>query len=139
MLEEKIAKIEKTAQRAPAGLPERIILFLETKMKARARTRAVLYCVCSAAAGVGLYASGTSLFAGFRAGGTGQIFSLVFSDFQTVVANWKYFLMSLFESLPILSLVLALFAAAALFAMVTLAIADFRKVGDIDRALFKNV
>ncbi len=141
MSEEKLSKLlERTASRTPSGLPERIILFLETKMKARARTRAILYCVCSAVSGIALYASGQAFVARLQASGSGRIFSLVFSDFQSVVANWKYFLMSLFESLPVTSLILALIAAGALFAMVVLAITDFKKAGGIDRAiLLKNV
>ncbi len=122
----------------PAGLPERIIMFLENKMKAQARTRAILYCLFSAVSGVGLFISGQAALAGLQAGGTAQIFSLIFSDFQSVVANLNYFMLSLVESLPVLPLILAFIAAGILFAMVTLAVADFRKVGSINRALFSN-
>lgn len=123
---------------APAGLSERIIIFLERKMKAQARMRAVLYCLVSAVSGAGLFVAGGAALAGLRSGGTGELVSLVFSDFQAVAANWNYFMLSLFESLPILPLVLALIAAGVLFAMVTLAVADFRKAGSIKRALLNN-
>ncbi len=124
--------------RVPAGLPERIIVFLERKMRAQARTRAILYCLFSAVSGVALYAAGGAAIAGLKAGGAVQIFSLVFSDIHAVVVNWQYFFLSLFESLPVLPLAISFVAAGTLFTAVTLAIADFRKVGSIDRALFNH-
>jgi hypothetical protein len=138
MSEQGIGRILSAGATAPAGLPERIILFLENKMKAQARTRAILYCLFSAVSGVGLFISGQAALAGLQSGGTTQIFSLVFSDFQSVVANLNYFLLSLVESLPVWSLILAFIAGGILFAMVTLAVADFRKVGSVHRAFFSN-
>ena len=127
-----------TEERVPAGLPERIIAFLERKMRAQARTRAILYCLFSAISGVVLYIAGSAAVTGLATGGAIQIFSLVFSDIHAVVVNWQYFFLSLFESLPVLPLAVSFVAAGVLFTAVTLAIADFRKVGSIDRALFRK-
>ena len=44
------------------------------------------------------------------ASGFGRYFDLVFSDFHAVLSNWKFFGMSLLESLPVLP-VLALLGA----------------------------
>jgi hypothetical protein len=138
MSDQGINKILNAGATAPAGLSERIILFLEEKMRARAKTRAILYCLFSAVSGVGLFISGREVLAELRAGGTIQIFSLLFSDFQSVMANFNYFILSLIESLPVLPLVFVLIAAGILFTMVTLAITDFRKVGSINHALFQK-
>ena len=127
-----------TAVAAPVGLSERIILFLEEKMKARARARAILYCGLSALSGIALYAAGGAVVSDVSASGAGTMFSLIFSDFHAVLANWNYFVLSLAESLPVLPLALAFISIGVLAMMVTLAVADFRKVGSINRALFSH-
>ncbi|MCL4404168.1 hypothetical protein M1432_02395 [Patescibacteria group bacterium] len=135
--EEKLGQfVRGTAIAAPMGLSERIILFLEEKMKARAKARAILYCGLSAVSGVALYVTGGAVVSDFAASGAGTMLSLVFSDFHSVLANWNYFLLSLAESLPVLPLALAFVSIGVLAAMVTLAVADFRKVGSINQALF---
>lgn len=60
--------------------------------------------------------------------GASRILSLLFSDFQSMVANWKYFTLSLAESLPVMSLALALVSVAALLVFTSLSARNFKNI-----------
>lgn len=119
----------------PAGLTARVLMELERRIKTRMRLAAFGCAAVAAFAGAVFYRFGVSAISGFGSGGFGQVFSLIFSDFRSVLANWNYYALSLIDSLPIVPLAIALAAGAVLVTMMTLAIAEFRKVGRLGRLM----
>ncbi|MGC9611228.1 MAG: hypothetical protein ABSE68_03385 [Minisyncoccia bacterium] len=70
--------------------------------------------------------------------GASQIFSLLFSDFQSMISNWRYFTLSLAESLPAMSLALALASAAALLVFISLSARNFKNISRINGLNIKH-
>jgi len=58
--------------------------------------------------GVGLAPVSKSVYINFAESGFFKFFSLIFSDFNAVMASWKNYLISLLETLPVMNLILLL-------------------------------
>ncbi|MFA5358199.1 MAG: hypothetical protein WC310_00020 [Patescibacteria group bacterium] len=97
------------------GFADEVILRLHSKRRILAiRQRIAIFGVAVSLSAVALVYAAKLFISGIYQTGFAQFFSLVFSDFGTVVLSWQSFAMTLLESLPILQLV-ALFVSVLLF------------------------
>lgn len=113
--------------RAVSGLADRIIFALEKKRKKLAETRAAVFGILAAGSIAGLYLLIQAAAAQFSATGTPQLVSLIFSDFNVVVANFGDYFASIAESLPVLPVIGVLFLALILFVSLILTVNNFKK------------
>ncbi|PIT90111.1 hypothetical protein COU23_00350 [Candidatus Kuenenbacteria bacterium CG10_big_fil_rev_8_21_14_0_10_36_11] len=67
-----------------------------------------LISILSVITGVGLAPVSKSVYINFAESGFFKFFSLIFSDFNAVMASWKNYLISLLETLPVMNLILLL-------------------------------
>ena len=106
---DKIGKIiAQSSVNAPENLSQRIFLIIEKKESQRAKIKIAVFGFVSSVSLVLIYFAGASAISNFYASGTPQMFSLMFSDFQSVVANFGDYFMSIGESFPIIPFVYAL-------------------------------
>lgn len=93
----------------PKDLFERIMVRIRNEQRFSAIKQRLMVCslgtACSAAA---LIPAFRAMQAGFNESGFFQFFSLIFSDFETIITHWQNFVMSLLETLPIMNLVVFL-------------------------------
>ncbi len=113
--------------RTVSGLADRIIFALEKKRKQLAERKATVFGVLTAGSIAGLYFIVQAAGAAFAAAGTAQIFPLIFSDFNTVMANFGDYFASLAESLPVLPVIGFLTLMLVLFISLILAVKNFKK------------
>ncbi len=113
--------------RTVSGLADRIIFALEKKRKQLAERKATVFGVLAAGSVAGLYFTLQAAGAAFSTAGTSQIFSLIFSDFSIVMANFGDYFASLAESLPVLPVIGFLALMLVLFVSLILAVKNFKK------------
>lgn len=136
---EKIKNIlSQTSVQIPEGLSDKIVLAINIRAKRSARIQAYVFTVTSFASAVLLYFTGRMAAYELYRSGTSQVFSLVFSDFQTVISNLSSFVLTIAESLPILPIVYALSSAAALFVLSVFAINNIKKAESIKLNFYKH-
>ncbi len=123
---------------SPEGLSDKIILAISIRAKRSARIRAYVFSATSFASAVLLYLTGKMAVSELYRSGTSQVFSLVFSDFQTVVSNLSSFVLTIAESLPVLPIVYAISSAVALFVLSAFAINNIKKTESIKINFYKN-
>jgi hypothetical protein len=116
----------------PAGLAAKISIALKKQRLRAARIKAALF-----SGGSILFGWIFSMAWRFAAqemsqNGSSRIFSLIFSDFQAVAANWKYFLLSFAETLPVLAAVLVVSSIATFTILFVKTVSSFRKLEKID-------
>jgi|GEM_PF-3884285 len=116
---------------APAGLLEKILFSITRRERRSAALKLGAYSSASVIVAVLLSFSWSAANAAFYRSGTSQLFSLVFSDFRSVLANWNYFILSVFESLPVPEIISLLISVAVLSVLVSLAVASIRNVGRV--------
>jgi len=99
----------------PPGLSEKIIRLVGEERRQRELRKKILASALFFAASLALIVpSLTSFKNGLSSSGTLQMFSLIFTDFSVVVANFGDFLMSVLEALPLFPMT-AFFASALVF------------------------
>lgn len=113
--------------RTVSGLADRIIFSIEKRKKKAAETRAAVFAAFSVGSIAGLYFLLQAAAAQFSATGTPQLFSLVFSDFNVVMANFGDYFASVAESFPALPVAGALFLALVLPVSLIAAVKNFKK------------
>ncbi|MCL5733759.1 MAG: hypothetical protein M1334_03870 [Patescibacteria group bacterium] len=123
---------------APEGLSERILSNIKEKERRADLWRATFYSALSAISVSLLYFSSSFAVGEFYRSGAAQILSLLFSDFQSMVANWQDFSLSLAESLPVLPLVYMILSVSALIIFAALAITNVRKFEQLKHNYFKH-
>ena len=103
----------------PAGLTEKILLRISRRERNILGTKiAISACVFGASVGVAV-AGYINLVASLSQSGFFQIFSLMFSDFSSMAANFPDFAFSIMESFPIFTT--ALLLAGVMFAIWSMA------------------
>jgi hypothetical protein len=139
---EKREKIEnilsRTSAQIPEGLSEKIVLAINTQAKRSARIRAYVFTATSFVSAVLLYLTGKAAVSELYRSGTPQVFSLVFSDFQAVFSNLSSFVLTIAESLPVLSIVYVLSSVVALFVLSAFAINNIKKAESIKLNFYKH-
>lgn len=120
---------------SPEGLSERIFAAIEIKERKSARRRAFIYSAFSGVFAAIFYFTVSSAASEFYKSGTFKILSLVFSDFQPVIANWKDFGLSVAESLPILPMIYVVASILVLVALSASAVENIKKVGQTNNYL----
>ncbi|TSA44907.1 hypothetical protein D4R51_02850 [bacterium] len=121
--------ILKTELRAPVGLLGKIFSSIARRERRTAILKFGVYSGASALATALFTFSWGMASAALQESGTASVFSLIFSDFQSVLGNWSYFTLSLAESLPTLSLIYLLLSALALSILVSLAVTNLKNAG----------
>jgi hypothetical protein len=121
--------ISKTELRAPEGLLERVLFSIAGRERRSAILKFTIYSGASVLAAILLAFSLSAAGAALEESGTALVFSLVFSDFQSVLGNWSYFALSLAESLPTLSLIYLLLSALVFSVLISLAVTNMKNVG----------
>ncbi|MGC9602927.1 MAG: hypothetical protein ABSF47_00430 [Minisyncoccia bacterium] len=116
---------------APVGLLEKILFSIARRERRSATLKFAAYSCASALVAILLFFSWSAANAAFYRNGTSQLFSLVFSDFQSILANWNYFILSVIESLPVLEIIYLLLSVAVLSVLISLAAANVRNIGRI--------
>ncbi len=107
------------APEPPAGLTERILLRIE-RHERRVLGFKIAASACAFGVSVGVAVAGyINLVASLSQSGFFQIFSLMFSDFSSMAANFPDFAISLTESFPIFTT--ALLLAGVMFAIWSMA------------------
>lgn len=89
---------------APVYLSAQIIKSIEKKKKFRAFFKMSCYGLATLVSGVGLFLVWHSVGASIINSEAGSLFSLLFSDFNIVANYWHDYLLSLLQSLPVVSL-----------------------------------
>lgn len=117
--------------RAPAGLLEKILFSIVRRERRSAILKLAVYSSASAFVAFLFISSLSAANAAFYQNGTSQLFSLIFSDFQSILANWNYFALSLVESLPVLPVIYLLLSVLAFSVLISLAVANVRNVGRV--------
>jgi hypothetical protein len=117
------------------GLSERIFAAIEVRERESARLHAFVYSAFSGIFAAVLYFTVSLAGSELSRSGTSQLLSLVFSDFQSVIMNWKYFGLSVAESLPVLPMIYVVVSALALIALSASAIINIKKVGQTNNYL----
>jgi hypothetical protein len=108
-----------TSPNPPAGLTEKILSRISRHERNLLGTKiAVSACVFGASVGVAV-AGYINLMASLSQSGFFQIFSLMFSDFSSMAANFPDFAFSIMESFPIFTT--ALLLAGVMFAIWSMA------------------
>lgn len=126
---EKIGEIiSKLEQKAPGQLAERVVLAIEIHEKKSAKIRAWAYSGILAVTTGLLVIAGNYSLSQLKASGSWQTFSLLFSDFQVVMSNFNYFMLSLAESLPVIPIIGTLLAVMAFIVLAGLAVNNFQKI-----------
>lgn len=92
----------------PTGLLEKILKSIHAQERLLALRRVALFSVFFIGSIIGLFPTFNMLLSDFNQSGFLQFFSLVFSDFSTIVTYWKSFIIILLETLPAISLALFL-------------------------------
>lgn len=110
--------IAQLSTEAPEDLSQRIFLAIEKRESRMAKIKIAIFGFISSVSFVLIYFAGTSAVANFYSSGTPQTFSLIFSDFQSVVANFGDYFISIGESFPIVPFVYALLSLV-IFAVFT--------------------
>lgn len=124
---------------APKNLAERIILVLAKKRKRAAQMEAGIYFgVFGIFLGLFSYAD-VIMSSAFYQSGTTDLLSLLFSDFNSVISNFSYFIESVMESLPVIQLAFALLCLTGVVVAATLAFRNFRKVANYARYNLSHV
>ncbi len=72
------------------------------------KQRLIIFSLSTVSSVVALIFTFKMVWTGFFDSGFLQFFSLLFSDFEVVVSYWRNFVMSLFETLPAMGLILFL-------------------------------
>jgi len=121
-----------------ADIADKINLVLKQKIKRAAKIRAFIYGTASIVSVGLLYTAGRLTVSEIYQSGISQIFSLIFSDFQVVMGNLNYFLLSLAESLPIMPIIYVLLSAMALVSLIALVINNVKKVSQLNIYNFKH-
>jgi hypothetical protein len=117
------------------GLSERIFTAIELRERKSARLRSFIYSAFSGIFAVFLYFTVSLAGSELSRNGTLQLLSLVFSDFQSVIINWKDFGLSVAESLPLLPMIYVVVSVLALVALSASAIINIKKVRQINNYL----
>lgn len=117
--------------RAPAGLLERVLFSIMKRERRSAILKLAVYSCASVLVAVLFTFSWSAANAAFYRNGTSQLFSLVFSDFQSVLANWNYFALSFVESLPILPVIYLLLSILAFSVLISLAVMNIKNIGRV--------
>jgi hypothetical protein len=120
--------ISKIDYKNPDQLAERIILLVEKKDKKSARIWMWIYSGGLTVSAVLLYFTAHSTISELNSSGAYGTFSLLFSDFQVVVSNLNYFLLSLAESLPVMPIIYLLLTIMAMISLAGLVINNLKKV-----------
>lgn len=95
-------------QELPARLLPKILFQIRRQEEAAAKRRLVFFALFFMATLIFTAFAWNLARLQFSQSGITQILGLIFSDFSTVLANWKEFSLSLLESLPVLPAALAL-------------------------------
>lgn len=136
---EKIRKILSEIKiKTPEGLSDRVIFSIEKRESRAARIRVFIFGIASTASLVLLYFSAKTAIGEFYNTGTSQMLSLVFSDFQSVLANFGDYVMSIAESFPILPAVYALLSVAVLGIFAGLTVNNAQKFNDMKLNYLKH-
>jgi uncharacterized membrane protein len=125
---EKIGKIlSEIKNKTPEGLSQRVIFAVQRRENRVAKIKISIFGLASAVSIVLLYFAAKTVIGEFYSSGTSQMLSLLFSDFQSVVANLGNYLMSIAESFPILSAVYTLLSLAVFGILTGFAVANVQK------------
>lgn len=131
-MEENIGQLGKTLSKLTsepaANLAERVILSIRLAERRKAIREEIVFSLASLLSLAGFIAAVRSTIQAVYASGVSEILSLLFSDFQLMVSNWKYFTLSLVESLPAMSLALTLASIAAFLVFISLSARNFKNI-----------
>ena len=130
--------LSKKTEQIPEGLADRITVSINSRIRLAAKIRAYVFGLTSLGAAVLFFFTGRMALADLYNSGTSQVFSLVFSDFQSVISNFGNFVLTIAESIPVLSVVYAVLSAVILFVMAAIAISNIRKVESIKLNYFNK-
>lgn len=92
----------------PADLLGRVVARLAREKRINSFRRLLFFSFSSAVSLAGIILLFRSVASSLLESGFWRFFSLLFSDFSVVMANWQNFFGSLLESLPIINLILVL-------------------------------
>lgn len=124
--------ISKIIHEPATNFTERIILSVRLAERRRAIKEEIFFSFASLLSLVGFILAVRSTIQSFYINGVSEIFSLLFSDFQSMVANWEYFTLSIAESLPAMSLVFTLASVVAFLIFISLSAKNFRNISRIN-------
>ena len=124
-----VSALAVTAPATPPGLADRIEAVLANRRARAARVRLAAYGIATVGSIVALWLAGTAFVAAATAASFPQLFSLVFTDFQSVVANAGSYALSLIEAFPVVPFAVVLAAALALVTAVTAEARQVRGAG----------
>ncbi len=124
--------ISKIIHNPPDELVGRISFVLKIREKQKAIREEIVFSLASLLSLAVFIEAIRSAAQSLYASGASQVFSLLFSDFQSMISNWQYFTFSLAESLPVMSIALALASAAALLVFVSLSTRNFKNISRIN-------
>ncbi len=130
--------IGKIKTNAPEGFSERVLFAIESKERREDFRRAALYSGFAAVSALLFYLSASFAVSEFYRSGAVQLLSLLFSDFQSMLADWKDFAFSLAESLPIFPVIYVVASVSALMIFLASAISNIKKVEQIKRHYLKH-
>ena len=88
----------------PADLLEKILLRVHRERRLFILKRIIIFSITLAGSAVGFIPAVKMLLSDFNHSGFLQFSALVFSDFSTMAAHWNSFLLTLAQTLPVISL-----------------------------------
>ena len=97
-------------QDPPQGLFKKIIGKIDQERLMYAKHRMVLIWVCFASSIGALVAAFIWMRSAFADSGSEEFLSLIFSDFDAIIAHWQSYVIAVLESLPIVNMVAFLIA-----------------------------
>ena len=92
----------------PIGLLEKILKRIHKEERLLVLRRIIIFSITLIGSLLGIVLAFKTLLSDFSQSGFMSFFSLMFSDFSTVMAHWQSFSLILLESLPAISLALFL-------------------------------
>lgn len=121
----------------PQNLLDKIVRRIYSKQRLSLKRHILIFGIISALSLASLVPIFNMAKANFAASGFFHFFSLIFSDFNIVVSYWKNFSVSLLESLPVTSLMLAFGALFIFLESIRLLARDIKKVFSRQQLLVK--
>lgn len=92
----------------PIGLLEKVLKRIHKEERLSVLRRIIIFSITLIGSLLGIVLAFKTLLSDFSQSGFMSFFSLMFSDFSTVMAHWQSFSLILLESLPAISLALFL-------------------------------
>ncbi len=118
-----------SANNLPPGLFDKVMAAIsEERARLRAIRNFIISSFCSVGALISAFFVWNGLVRELAASGFGQYASLIFVDFQAVLANWQDYGMSLLESFPAVNVAALAGEAAVVMILIKLAIAYAKKI-----------